>query len=296
MLRGVLGACMGGAAGLAQRRGWLGRRALGLTEVEILSPRWPAAWPTLRIALLSDPHSGGPRDPLGRLVRAVDVVNAERPDLVLLLGDYIQPRRSPRNWTRAETVADALGVLRAPLGVFAVLGNHDVRLPGVPIRAALENVGIAVLINTVRRIGTPAGDFWLLGVGDRYRGFDDLGGTLAQVTDQAPMIVMTHSPDLFPDVPTEVALTVAGHTHGGQIRLPLIGAPVVPSDHGQRYLYGHIVEDGHHLFVTRGLGHSSLPLRIGAPPEVVVITLRGDGSDAAGVAGGDRAERPTVDT
>jgi predicted MPP superfamily phosphohydrolase len=244
--------------------------------VAIRSPRWPNSWRPFRIGLLSDSHTGGPLDPPERLAQAVDAVNAAAPDVVLLLGDYIEPRRPRRAWTRPETVAAILARLRAPFGVFAVLGNHDMRLPGVPIRSALENVGIPVLINAARRLSDNEIEFWLVGTGDRYRGMDDLDRALAQVTDDAPSILMTHSPDLFPEVPDRVALTVAGHTHGGQIRLPLIGAPVIPSDHGTRYIYGHVIEHGRHLFVTRGLGHSTLPLRIGAPSEVVVVTLTGE--------------------
>jgi predicted MPP superfamily phosphohydrolase len=124
--------------------------------------------------------------------------------------------------------------------------------------------------------------FWLLGLGDqlallrrgpkRYRGVDDLAGTLAQVTDDAPAILLAHEPDIFPEAPHRVALTLSGHTHGGQVRL-LGWSPLVPSRYGNRYAYGHVVEDGRHLVVSGGLGTSILPVRLGVPPEIVLVDL-----------------------
>jgi uncharacterized protein len=131
--------------------------------------------------------------------------------------------------------------------------------------------------------------FWIAGLGDqwafwprgdrapphkmsRYQGVDDLAGTLAQVTDDAPVVLMAHEPDIFPKVPDRVSLTVSGHTHGGQITLAGY-APVVPSRYGRRYVYGHIREQGRDLIVSGGLGCSGVPVRFGVPPEIVVIEL-----------------------
>ncbi len=111
-----------------------------------------------------------------------------------------------------------------------------------------------------------------------YTGVDDLAGTLRQVTDDAPVILMAHEPDIFPDVPARVALTLSGHTHGGQVRFAGF-APIVPSKFGRRYAYGHIVEGGRNLVVSGGLGLSGLPLRFGSPPEIVVVEL---GAGSAG--------------
>lgn len=104
------------------------------------------------------------------------------------------------------------------------------------------------------------------------RGLDDLDGTLMQVTDEAPVILMAHEPDVFPKVPSRVALTLSGHTHGGQIRF-LGRSPVVPSRYGNRYAYGHVVEDGRNLIISGGLGCSIAPVRFGVPPEIVVVDL-----------------------
>ena len=106
----------------------------------------------------------------------------------------------------------------------------------------------------------------------RWRGADDLPATLAALADDAPAILLAHEPDIFPRVPARVALTLSGHTHGGQVRLP--GVPLrVPSNYGARYAHGHVIEDGRHLIVSAGLGTSSLPVRFGVPPEVVLVEL-----------------------
>ena len=132
--------------------------------------------------------------------------------------------------------------------------------------------------------------FWIAGLGDqwafwrpaglvavparpiRHEGVHDLTGTLGKIADDAPVILMAHEPDIFPEVPDRVALTVSGHTHGGQVRM--FGySPVVPSAYGLRYIYGHIVEQQRHLVVSGGLGCSGVPMRFGAPPEIVVVEL-----------------------
>ena len=116
--------------------------------------------------------------------------------------------------------------------------------------------------------------FWLAGIGDFWEGRHDVGATLASVPLGQPVLAFTHNPDVFPEIPERVSLTVAGHTHGGQVYIPLVGRPVVPSRYGQRYAIGHIVENGRHLFVTPGLGTSIIPVRFLVPPEVSVLELQ----------------------
>jgi predicted MPP superfamily phosphohydrolase len=195
----------------------------------------------------------------------------------------------------------ALSGLRARLGVHAVLGNHDWwedmkvqrrRSGPVKARTTLEAAGIRVYENDAVRLEKDGQAFWLAGLGDQwayyprnglpgrrggnfyYTGVDDLPGTLAQITDEAPVVLMAHEPDIFPKVPERVALTVAGHTHGGQVRLAGY-APIVPSMYGQRYVYGHVVEEGRNLVVSGGLGCSGVPLRFGSPPEIVLVEIGG---------------------
>jgi predicted MPP superfamily phosphohydrolase len=273
LVSALLGLLLAGGA-LALWAAWIEPRSLTVTRLEIASPAWRGSAGALRIALLSDLHAAGPHDLPARYAQVVARVNAEGPDLVLLLGDYVGRHRVKTASVAPEVIAPVLGRLRAPLGVYAVLGNHDWRSGGARVARALAAAGIEVLDNAARRLRREGGDCWLLGVGDASLGADRLAATLAQVTDDAPALLMTHSPDLFPEVPARIALSVAGHTHGGQVRLPLVGALYVPSRYGLRYAYGHLVEDGRHRFVTRGLGHSVLPIRFLCPPEIVVITLR----------------------
>ena len=136
--------------------------------------------------------------------------------------------------------------------------------------------GIRVLENTAARVDTPAGPVWVAGVSDLWTGQPDLSAALSAVKEERQLVILlTHNPDVFPKVPAPVHLTLAGHTHGGQVRLPLVGAPVVPSAYGQRYAAGLVVEGGRSLFVTSGVGTSILPVRFGVPPEVAVLVLRG---------------------
>jgi len=278
LVAGLIGLLLAGGA-LALWAAWIEPRSLTVTRLEIASPAWPGSAGALKVALLSDVHASGPHDLPARYAEVVARANAEVPDLVLLLGDYVDRRRVKTAFVPPEVIAPVLGRLRAPLGVYAVLGNHDWRIGGARMARALAAAGIEVLDNAARRLRRESGDCWLVGIGDASLGADRLATTLGQITDDAPALLMTHSPDIFPEVPARVALSVAGHTHGGQVRLPLVGALYVPSRYGLRYAYGHLVEDGRHRFVTRGLGHSILPIRFLCPPEIVVITLR-SASDA----------------
>jgi len=239
-------------------------------------PGWPAAHAPLSVALLADLHTGAPWQGLDELAHIVDTTNALRPELVLLLGDYVIHGVIGGRFVPPEASAPVLGRLQAPLGVFAVLGNHDHWFDGGRVRAALESSGIVVLEDQARRIERPGGGFWLLGLKDWWEGDRDLPAALAQVTDTLPILAFTHNPDVFATLPDRFALVIAGHTHGGQVALPLLGRPIVPSRYGERYAVGHIVEQGRHLFVTTGIGTSILPVRLGVPPEIALLVLRGD--------------------
>jgi predicted MPP superfamily phosphohydrolase len=172
-----------------------------------------------------------------------------------------------------ELTAAELKGFKARFGVFSSLGNHDWWYNGNRVRLALEGSGIRVLENDVAKIERHGAAMWVVGFGDLWEGFPNIAKTLAKVTDDAPVIALTHNPDLFPQIPTRVALTVAGHTHGGQVSLPLIGRPIVPSHFGQRYAIGHINEGGRSLFVTPGIGTSILPVRFRVTPEISLLTI-----------------------
>jgi hypothetical protein len=258
-----------------------------VTRYAVEPPGWPSGF-SLTIAVIADVHAGEPHMSLERVASIVEAANALGTDLILLLGDYGAGHRFVTRPVAMRDFADTVQHLKAPLGTYAILGNHDwwddraaQRRRTGPVIAAqeLRRVGIPVLENealSLRKGGQP---FWLLGLSDQLallgrplRGVDDLPGTLAQVTDDAPAILMAHEPDIFPRVPARVALTLSGHTHGGQVRL-LGYSPVVPSRFRNRYAYGHVVEGGRHLVVSGGLGTSIMPVRFGVPPEIVLVTL-----------------------
>jgi uncharacterized protein len=158
--------------------------------------------------------------------------------------------------------------------VISVLGNHDWWYDGPRVRRALETNGIPVLENQNIRLTYRGQSVWLCGLADLWTRGDRLTQTLAEIPEGDPVVVLMHNPDLFPEMPARVSLTLAGHTHGGQVNLPLIGRPVVPSKFGQRYAYGVVEEGGRRLFVTGGIGTSIIPVRFRVPPEVVVLTLK----------------------
>jgi predicted MPP superfamily phosphohydrolase len=242
--------------------------------VEIRSPSWPAGRPRLRIALLSDLHAGGPHVDPARVARIVERVNREEPDLVLLLGDFVEHDIALGHEPDPEAVAAALSGLRARAGVAAVLGNHDWGFGGNRVAAALEDAGIAVLENDAIALETDAGPVWVAGVADLRLRRADVGAALAAVPPNEPVILLTHDPDVFPEVPDRVALTVAGHLHGGQVGIPVLRRKALPSRHGERYARGHVEEGGRHLYVTQGVGETGLPLRLAAPPEAAIVELR----------------------
>ena len=180
----------------------------------------------------------------------------------------------------------ALPMILASAPAFAA-GQADPQGSGPIVAArALREAGIPVFENDVVRLEKGGQPFWVAGLGDqlallgrhgrkRTQGVDDLPGTLAKIDDDAPVILMAHEPDIFPKVPKRVALTLSGHTHGGQVRL--FGySPIVPSQYGNRFAYGHVVEEGRHLIVSGGLGTSILPVRLGVPPEIVLVELGAD--------------------
>lgn len=252
------------------------RYRLATTAYRLRPPRWPVLPKPLRIVALADLHAVEPWMPLARIEQIVRAAAALQPDLVLHLGDFVPgiPRPFRSGAVPIPAWSAALGRLQAPLGAYAVLGNHDWFQDAEEIRQALAANGIGVLENQAIKLNTADGfGFWLAGLGDQVARQHDLAKTIQALGDDAPALLMAHEPDIFPQVPDRISLTLCGHTHGGQVRLPLIGAPVVPSRYGQRFAYGHIVEEGRHLVVSGGLGCTLLPLRLGSPPEIVLIEL-----------------------
>jgi predicted MPP superfamily phosphohydrolase len=233
---------------------------------------WPDGAARLRILLLSDLHVAGPDMPPERLAEILDRAAAERPDIVLIAGDLISDKRlATRRYGLAEAVAP-LKRLHPRLGTFAVLGNHDHWRNAGEARRALAAAGVRVLDNDSVQIGPLA----LGGLDDAFTGHDRLASTLASMSGlHGARIMLSHSPDPFPELPGDVALMVAGHTHCGQIRLPLVGAISTMSRYGERYACGLVRENGKTLVVSAGLGTSILPIRIGAPPDYWLLDVGG---------------------
>ena len=231
----------------------------------------PRAFDGFRIAALSDVHAGSPHVGREKLRQIVRTVNALDPDAVVFLGDLVIHGVIGGHFMAPEASAAELGPMRAPK--IAVLGNHDWRLDGRRVGRALEAAGFRVLDNDVMRVERGTDSLWFAGLADFKTRRPDIAGVLARVPAGDAVIVLSHNPDVFPSVPARVGLTLAGHTHGGQIRLPFVGALAVGSKYGRRYVAGLIEEDGRRLFVTTGIGTSYLPVRVGVPPEIAEIIL-----------------------
>ncbi|HWK27849.1 MAG TPA: metallophosphoesterase [Solirubrobacter sp.] len=254
---------------------WFEPRRLVVRDVDLTLPHWPTELSGLRAGVLSDLHAGVPHAGLKAVRRVVDALNAREPDVHLLLGDYLDASQVWRHRLAPERIAAELARLRAPLGTLAVLGNHDWHDNGDRMWRALSAAGITVLENRAVELHARGGSFWVAGLADlRYRR-PRVDATLATIPPGAPTILLAHDPDMFAGVPSRVSLTLSGHTHGGQVAIPLLRRPLLPSYYGERYARGHIVEHGRHLIVTSGIGTSGLPIRLFAPPEVLVLTLRG---------------------
>ena len=272
------------------------RFRLQVQEWGVAHSSWSPKMPPVRIAVVTDIHAVEPWMPASRIAHIVETANGLGADLIVLLGDYVEAmqRRFRTRGVPVSVWAPLLGKLRAPLGVYAVLGNHDwYDSQAATVRAGLQQVGIPVLENKAVKIDKTGRRFWIAGLGDQLarpfswqirRGADDLPSTLRQASgDNDPLVLLAHEPDIFVKVPKRVTVTLSGHTHGGQVRLPFIGSPIVPSDYGQRFVYGHVVEEGRHLIVSSGLGVTGIPVRFGVPPEITVVTVGAPGSVEATV-------------
>jgi predicted MPP superfamily phosphohydrolase len=254
---------------------------LRVTPYELTPPGWPADL-QLTVAIIADVHACEPFIPIGRVRRIVDTVNALKPDMIVHLGDheathkFVARRVPPTEW------AAAYAELSAPLGLYTILGNHDWWNNAAEIRRALDGARIRIMENEAELIEHNGRRFWLAGLGDqlaylfdrrRAMGADDLPATMAKITTSDPVLLLAHEPDIFPDVPDRVSLTLCGHTHGGQVYFPGFKNPFIQRDYRERFRYGLVVEGGRHMIVSGGIGMSKAPIRFGVPPEIVLLRL-----------------------
>ena len=253
---------------------------------------WNPAFDGLKIVMIGDIHGGSNNVTEAKLREIVEKTNEQRPDVVVLLGDYVSQQRelgeiSARHIKMpVETIAANLSGLKATYGVFAVLGNHDGWYADVPVVAALESDGYRVLQNEVAAIEKDGQRLRIFGLKDHL----ELAGGWLQIsadskrylntTGTGDLIVLEHSPDILPviagdfSISPDLRLVLCAHTHGGQVWLPILGRMIVPSGFGQKYAYGHIFDKGVDMWVTSGIGTSVLPFRFGVPPEIVVLTIK----------------------
>lgn len=255
---------------------WNATRDPVVREAAISISDWPAEASPIKVLLIGDTHVAGPDMPPSRLKRILTDLNELKPDLILFAGDYISEKRVATHIYSSAELAAPFSVLDAPLGIIGVPGNHDHWAALDAIVSEMEKNGVTMLANdAVKR-----GPLIIGGVDDEHTNHADLEKTFAAMDalndegDKTPRIVLSHGPDIVPDLPGAVGAVVTGHTHCGQIVLPVIGALTYVSKYGSRFGCGMIDDVGQKVVVTAGLGTSILPLRYGAPPDVWLLTLQ----------------------
>ena len=250
--------------------GWVKR-----TEVTIETAKWPAGRGPLTIVALGDLHVGAPHVGPAELAEVVERVNQIAPDIVVLLGDYVIHGVLMGQYVEPAVTAQILSQLQPRYGTYAVLGNHDWWQDGPGIRALFEGAGITVLDDQAVPVDHPEGPLWIAGLADDMTRNPNPRRVIGPLPAGEPVIAIAHNPAVFPDVPHRVVLTLAAHSHGGQVYLPFYGAPITPGRAPKRHAYGHIYEDDKDLYVTSGLGTSIIPVRLNMRPEFAVVRLGG---------------------
>ena len=239
-----------------------------LTQTDIFLRELPAAFENFRVVQLSDVHHSALVS-LDEVRRVAEIAQAARPDMVVMTGDYTTARRG-----YIEPCAEVLGTLRAPAGVWAVLGNHDHLTDGELTRRALVRRGVGVLDNAHTEVTRGGDALQLAGVDDWSWGYADWAKAVGKLDARRPSLLLSHEPQVF-DLPevAGVSLILSGHTHGGQVSLPFVGAPARFLA-AFKYLRGRYESAGRQLYVSRGTGVVGLPVRLGARPEIAVLRLR----------------------
>jgi len=275
-LQGLAAAGLLGTSGVAAYASLFEIHDYELTETEIFIRELPASFENFRIAQVSDVHHSSLVS-LGEVRRVVELAQNAGGDMVVLTGDYTTARRG-----YIEPCAEVLGTLTAPAGVWAVLGNHDHYNDAELTRRALVRHRINVLDNANTLITRGGDSLQLAGIDDWSWGATDLTGALRGLDVRRPALLLSHEPQVFDQPEVEgVSLILSGHTHGGQVSLPFIGAPARFLEEF-KYLRGRYERAGAQLYVSRGTGVVGLPIRFGARPEIAVLRLRRAPEDPTG--------------
>jgi predicted MPP superfamily phosphohydrolase len=268
LLKRVGLATLGSAAACGTAYPFLEAKWCRLTRQTIALPNLPPAFRGTTIALLADVHHG-PFVPLAYIRQVVSMTNTLQPDMVVLAGDYVH-----RHERYIAPGIEELGKLKARLGRFAVRGNHDNRGYTMRSRAALAAAKLPDLNNRGVWIERGRRRLRICGVGDLWTDRQDLHAALGDASERDAVLLLSHNPDFVETIrDTRVGLVLSGHTHGGQVIVPGYGAPIVPSRYGQKYLYGLVQGPCSRVFVTRGVGTISPPVRLLCRPEVALLTL-----------------------
>jgi len=263
---------------------YIGARGFVVVEETLAVPNWSPELDGFRVLAISDIHAGSNYAPEERLRYMVEQANAQNADIIVLLGDYVSESKLDRrrlNLPEGEdgselripvaTFAEIFGGFRARHGVFSVIGNHDNWHNGRKIRAELERVGIRVLENEIAEVSVAENIVRIWGIEDLWKNRRVPTDTFEQLTDKRNVIAITHNPDSLLQTPSQIALMFAGHSHGGQMNWPLFGPIAAVND--ARFMDGHAVADGKHVYVTSGVGTSVIPFRLRVPPEIAVVTI-----------------------
>lgn len=260
------------------RKGWFERLSHAqphvIRHLHLQIEGWPFWARPLRVAYLSDFHVGSHAGDVERMQRIIAEAKTFAPDLALFGGDYVNLQPFGGGRVPPETIAAILAGLQAPAGSFAVLGNHDIKYGADDVADALRAAGIVVLNDEMANVFHDGAGIALVGIPDGEVKRPEAASML-DALPSVPMIVLAHDPVWFAKLRPGPYIMLAGHTHGGQVRLPWIGVLANASDAPLRWTYGHVVEGGRQLYVTSGLGTSTAPIRIGVPPEWVLLELNG---------------------
>ena len=260
-------------------KGWLQKISRAqhhvVRHLDLKIAGWPQWSRPLRVAFLSDFHTGAHADDVSRLTLIVDEAANFMPDLALFGGDYVNMQIFGGGRVPPRTIAAVLARLKAPLGRFAVLGNHDYDYGEHAVSDALQDHGIIVLDHAHRSTKFEGRSIQIVGIPDAHVTRPEAYSLLAALAPDEPTIVLAHDPVWFASIPAGPHLVLSGHTHGGQIRLPGIGIVRNASKAPLRWSHGLIEERGQYLYVTSGIGTSLMPVRWGVPPEFAVLDLTG---------------------